>query len=197
MKARIVNIQKFSLHDGPGIRTLVFFKGCPLNCLWCDNPECINSMPEIGFNKALCNGCGKCIEVCPAEAIDIDKDNLPLINHNKCTACGECITLCSPKAMAIYGKDILLEELFEERAGLNRFKGHILHYLKGFSGIKALRRHICTEVETLRELRFSIEEFLSRSLADRQTSGYDAHTMTTDLNGFPVTAKNRPSQTIP
>jgi pyruvate formate lyase activating enzyme len=114
MKARIVNIQKFSLHDGPGIRTTVFFKGCPLNCLWCDNPECILPEPEIGFNKTICNCCGKCAEACSMKTITLAQNGLPHINRERCTACGECINVCSPKALALYGKEISLEELFKE-----------------------------------------------------------------------------------
>lgn len=114
MKARIVNIQKFSLHDGPGIRTLVFFKGCPLKCLWCDNPECIRPEPEIGFNTSLCNHCGKCAEACPLKAITLAEGGLPRLDRERCNACGECITSCSPKALAVYGKEMSLEELFQE-----------------------------------------------------------------------------------
>jgi pyruvate formate lyase activating enzyme len=117
MKARIVNIQKFSLHDGPGIRTLVFFKGCPLRCLWCDNPECINPMPEIGFNRALCNRCGRCVAVCSQGAMALDGDNIPLINRDRCTACGECVEVCAPKALIIYGRDMSPEEVFAEVSG--------------------------------------------------------------------------------
>jgi pyruvate formate lyase activating enzyme len=114
MKARIVNIQKFSLHDGPGIRTLVFFKGCPLHCLWCANPECINPLPEIGFNKTICDGCGKCARACHLKIITPDERGLPQINRDRCTACGECTSVCAPKALVIYGKDVPLEELFKE-----------------------------------------------------------------------------------
>jgi pyruvate formate lyase activating enzyme len=114
MKARIVNIQKFSLHDGPGIRTTVFFKGCPLHCLWCDNPECIRSEPEVGFNRSLCNCCGKCVEACSLRAITLIDGKQPLIDRQRCTACGRCIAACVPQALALYGKEMSLEELFKE-----------------------------------------------------------------------------------
>jgi pyruvate formate lyase activating enzyme len=114
MKARIVNIQKFSLHDGPGIRTLVFFKGCPLRCLWCANPECINVEHEIGFNRALCDHCGQCVEACPQQAIVLDESGLLRIERTRCNACGQCVTACTREALAIYGREVLLEELFRE-----------------------------------------------------------------------------------
>jgi pyruvate formate lyase activating enzyme len=117
MHARIVNVQKFSLHDGPGIRTLVFFKGCPLHCLWCANPECISPAPEIGFNRALCNKCGKCIELCREGAITPGADGFPVIDRSLCTACGECVTACTPQALTIYGRNMPLDELFEEVRG--------------------------------------------------------------------------------
>jgi pyruvate-formate lyase-activating enzyme len=60
----IFDVQRFSVHDGPGIRTLVFFKGCPLSCQWCANPECLSGKPQTGFIKSLCASCGKCLEAC-------------------------------------------------------------------------------------------------------------------------------------
>jgi pyruvate formate lyase activating enzyme len=114
LKARIVNIQKFSLHDGPGIRTTVFFKGCSLHCLWCDNPECIHPDPEIGFNRSICTRCGKCVEACSLRAITLIDDRQPHIDRQRCTACGECISACVPQALALYGKEMSLEDLFKE-----------------------------------------------------------------------------------
>jgi pyruvate formate lyase activating enzyme len=114
MKARIVNIQKFSLHDGPGIRTLVFFKGCPLSCRWCANPECIHPEPEIALNKVICNRCGKCSGACPTQAITWDGQGLIHIDRSLCTACGECVGVCASKAMVVYGREVALAELFKE-----------------------------------------------------------------------------------
>jgi pyruvate formate lyase activating enzyme len=114
MKAIIVNIQRFSLHDGPGIRTLVFFKGCPLNCRWCANPECISPAPQLGFSKLLCNRCGNCFSACPPGAILAGREGLPEIDRERCTVCGRCVEVCPEKALTIYGREVALEELFEE-----------------------------------------------------------------------------------
>ncbi|MDO8473483.1 MAG: glycyl-radical enzyme activating protein [Dehalococcoidia bacterium] len=114
MKARVVNIQRFSLHDGPGIRTLVFFKGCPLKCQWCANPECISAGPEIGFSKVLCDKCGECLSACPEKALSLAPDGNPLVDRSRCNACGRCVPACTRDALSVYGKDIPIEELFEE-----------------------------------------------------------------------------------
>jgi pyruvate formate lyase activating enzyme len=110
----IFNIQKFSIHDGPGIRTTVFMKGCPLRCRWCSNAESMNPEPELGIIKSLCNNCGKCIDVCPEKAISLDDNDFIRINRDKCTACGECVAVCSPEALTIYGKRVTVDEVFKE-----------------------------------------------------------------------------------
>ena len=110
----IFNVQRFSLHDGPGIRTTVFLKGCPLRCQWCDNPESINPAPELGFARVRCNRCGKCLTACREEAIAVDLDGMPRIDRGRCTVCGDCVTVCAPEALAIYGKNRLVTEVFQE-----------------------------------------------------------------------------------
>jgi len=110
----IFNIQKFSVHDGPGIRTTVFMKGCPLRCRWCANAESLNPQPEPGIIRDNCNNCGKCIEICPLGAISIDKDNSLRFDRTICDACGECLTACVPGAITIYGKQLTVDEVFSE-----------------------------------------------------------------------------------
>src|SRR5690554_2036688 len=104
MKASIFNIQKFSIHDGPGIRTTVFFKGCPLQCIWCHNPESQNSGKEILYDKNKCTLCGSCIKICQNNAIEI-KDNDLEMNMDKCTFCGDCTVSCINSARQIAGKE--------------------------------------------------------------------------------------------
>ena len=110
----IFNIQKFSVHDGPGIRTTVFLKGCPLKCEWCSNAESMNSVAELGILRNLCNSCEKCVYACPEGAIDFDTSHTIQINRDKCTACGECVTACPTDALTIYGKQITVEDTIKE-----------------------------------------------------------------------------------
>ena len=109
----IFDIQRYSIHDGPGIRTLVFLKGCPLRCLWCSNPEGQEIQPELAFRRALCIGCGECIGVCSFRAIRF-KDTSLDIDRRKCNLCGECAKACAPEALSIIGRWMTVEELIQE-----------------------------------------------------------------------------------
>jgi pyruvate formate lyase activating enzyme len=107
----IFNIQKFSLHDGPGIRDLVFLKGCPLRCKFCDNPESQNSYPEIAFNEDRCIGCKECERVCSAHAIVFSTRDKSLIDRQLCTNCGACADACPAGALRLYGKLMSVEDV--------------------------------------------------------------------------------------
>lgn len=111
-KGLIFDIQKFSLHDGPGFRTLVFMKGCPAECLWCSNPEGQEPHTEIMFIKGNCIGCGKCVVVCPvAGAISAEDFE---INRELCTNCGECAEVCPANAKKLTGRWVSVGELVKE-----------------------------------------------------------------------------------
>lgn len=107
----IFNIQKFCIHDGDGIRTCVFLKGCPLRCIWCHNPESLDKDPAISFNNKKCSTCGKCIPECPARII---KNGNLEINREKCVKCGKCIEICLNDANEIIGKKMTTQEAFDE-----------------------------------------------------------------------------------
>lgn len=113
MQGRIFNIQKFSIHDGPGIRTIVFFKGCPLKCQWCANPEGINAQPDLAFKQNRCIGldqCGFCQTKCPQNAI-VAANNFPQIKRNLCNVCGLCTKSCPAKALSVFGETKSAEEI--------------------------------------------------------------------------------------
>ena len=113
MSILVTNIQGYSIHDGPGIRTVVFLKGCSLECQWCSNPECISPHPEVGFIKNLCTECGKCAEVCPDGALIYEEGKLPRIDRRQCTGCGACSTVCSYQALVLYGRPMNADEAFD------------------------------------------------------------------------------------
>jgi len=111
--ALIFDIQRFSIHDGPGIRTTVFFKGCPLHCAWCQNPESHKARPELAFYAQRCCGCLSCKAACPENAILDGPDQR--VDFNRCNTCGECVTRCNNEALKIigtyWGVDALLAEI--------------------------------------------------------------------------------------
>jgi pyruvate formate lyase activating enzyme len=111
--ALIFNIQKFSVHDGPGIRTTIFFKGCPLACQWCHNPESQSYRTEIMVNPDRCTQCGQCEQHCPEQAITWRDDNL-VYDRGRCKVCGACIDYCCNNAREVVGKDYTVPELMIE-----------------------------------------------------------------------------------
>lgn len=111
MKALVGNICRYALHDGPGIRTTVFLKGCSLHCPWCHNPELISSEPEVAFYIERCISCGDCQEVCPENAIRMQGEMS--ICRSLCSGCGLCAGCCPTMALAMIGREYELEELVE------------------------------------------------------------------------------------
>jgi len=112
----VFNIQRFSVHDGPGIRTTVFLKGCPLKCWWCSNPESQEYRPTLIVRDINCTGCGKCVETCPAEAITIDEKLGRLIDWSRCTQCLACVDACIYHALNRCGDYMTVDEVIEEVA---------------------------------------------------------------------------------
>ena len=109
----VFNIQRYSIHDGPGVRTTVFLKGCPLSCLWCHNPEGISRQPEIIFRENRCNLCGECLKICPTNAIS-SLDGLIAIDDERCNRCGRCEDVCTAGALEIAGKEMSVDQILGE-----------------------------------------------------------------------------------
>ncbi len=114
LRGLVTNIQKFSLHDGPGIRTTVFLKGCPLQCAWCHNPENISRRPEVMVVESRCIRCGACVEVCKYQKVVADgspaRVELPL----DCEGCTDCVEVCPTGARVLQGREVTPSEVLEE-----------------------------------------------------------------------------------
>ena len=109
----VLNVQRFSIHDGPGIRTVVFLKGCSLRCIWCSNPESQSPHPEVAINWHTCISCGACVDNCPNNANKMVNGNIVHIRHS-CTSCASCIDLCPVGARKLYGRPMGVTEVLAE-----------------------------------------------------------------------------------
>lgn len=150
----VFNVQKFSVHDGKGIRTLVFLKGCPLRCRWCSNPESQSLKPEHAFNPTRCltsGVCGRCLAACPTGALSLTADGLIRHDRNKCEECFACVRACPSGAQSVYGESMsvgqALDKVEEDGVFYHRFGGGMT-----LSGGEALMQHEFA-VALLREAR--------------------------------------------
>lgn len=109
----VFNIQRFSINDGPGIRTTVFLKGCPLRCLWCHNPEGISPGPELSYDPRKCIGCGRCVEACPEHAHAM-REGSHAFDRSLCRLCGACAEACPSEALRTVGSETSVDEVMAE-----------------------------------------------------------------------------------
>ena len=110
----VFNIEHFHVHDGEGIRTNVFLKGCNLHCPWCCNPESISPDPQIAFYKKFCTGCGKCQNICPQHCIEITGDGKSRTDRSRCIACGACEKVCPHGARELFGYRMNVAEVMKD-----------------------------------------------------------------------------------
>lgn len=108
----VFNIQKFSIHDGPGVRTTVFLKGCPLRCRWCANPESQSARIQVLYDANKCVHCGTCVKNCPEQAVSMDNAGHIHINRQRCTACLQCCKTCPRQALTWAGEEKTVDEVF-------------------------------------------------------------------------------------
>jgi len=127
----IFKIKRFSVHDGPGIRTSVFLKGCPLNCVWCHSPEGISSDITIWYDKSLCIACGQCVQSCPVSALNLvqNADTYINIDRTHCNLSGDCVKVCPTGAMQYTGSSISVSAVVYE------IEKDILYYNQSGGGV--------------------------------------------------------------
>lgn len=109
----VFDIQRFSIHDGPGIRTTVFLKGCPLRCLWCGNPESISPQPQLSYLPGKCIACDACLPTCKPKALTKGADGKIVLDWKRCTHCGDCAPVCDPKALEMVGRDVTVNDVMD------------------------------------------------------------------------------------
>lgn len=112
LTGKVFNVQRCSIHDGRGMRTTVFFKGCGLRCVWCANPESIAFNPELSLNVNNCMGCKFCVKHCSAGAVYLNEQEAIEFDRDRCTGCGTCAKLCPTDARKLFGEDYTVDELF-------------------------------------------------------------------------------------
>lgn len=201
MTGVIFNIQNYSLHDGPGIRTAVFLKGCPLRCVWCANPESQNPKPEIYFDGDKCikdKGCNFCEGICQSQAI-----KNKTLDFERCTNCLKCANICPSQALQAYGKEMTVEETIsaveKEQAFYRRGKGGITlsggePFFQGDFAIallkEAKRRHIHTAVETCgfcgEDILREAANFLDYIMFDIKILDEEKHWQYTGVSNRPI-----------
>jgi pyruvate formate lyase activating enzyme len=186
----VFNLQRYSVHDGPGIRTVVFLKGCPLACRWCSNPESQAPAPQLAYHRERCLGldqCDRCLAACAPQAILRGEDGRPSIDRRRCNDCLDCARVCPPRALRGYGEVMTVadcleaveaEEVFYARSGggLTLSGGEPL-YQTGFTLAllaEARRRHIHTAMETCGYVRW---EDLAAACAQLDFLLYDLKSM--------------------
>ena len=191
MLGTVFNIQRFSLFDGPGVRTVVFLKGCPLRCIWCHNPEGLEKFPQIMYNSSKCIGCRDCADVCPTKQ-HVFIENVHNFNRAGCTNCGRCVSACCTEALSVVGKQMDVETViaevmrdsyvYQESDGGMTLSGGEPLYQPDFAIalLKAAKRHrISTCVETCGHVNssklYEAAEYTDTFYFDYKATGNSAH----------------------
>lgn len=163
LTARIFDVKKFAVHDGDGIRTTVFFKGCPLKCLWCHNPEGISFRPELQYVERKCIGCGACVAACPNGAHTVTEAG-HVFDRTKCVGCGKCASACLGEALVYCGRVVTVDDLLPELLADKEFYDH------SGGGVTASGGECLAQSEFVAELFRRLNELGVRCDAD--TSGF-------------------------
>lgn len=194
----VFDISRYSIHDGPGIRTTVFFKGCPLNCWWCHNPESMASEPRVAMRETRCIRCGRCVEGCPSGAIALE-GGVPVTDPSLCRQCLECTRLCYAEAREVVGWTMTVDEVmteiekdipfFDESGGGVTFSGgeplmqpaFLLRLLEE-CGRREIHRTVDTSGHSSRDLLLEVAEQTDLFLYDLKHMDAEIHRQYTGLS---------------
>ena len=163
LTARIFDVKKFAVHDGDGIRTTVFFKGCPLKCLWCHNPEGISFRPEVQYVDRKCLRCGACVKVCPNGAHTVTEAG-HIFDRMKCAGCGRCAEVCLGEALIFCGRVVTVDDLLPDLLADKEFYDH------SGGGVTASGGECLAQYEFVTELFRRLKEY--GISCDVDTSGF-------------------------
>ena len=189
MNVNIVEIKRFAVHDGDGIRTTVFFKGCPLKCLWCHNPETLSPKRQLAFYKHKCVMCGKCAEVCSLHSLS---GGIHVINKEKCVLCGRCAEVCPQSAIEVFGTEMTVDEVCaalikdksfydESGGGITLSGGECL--LQSEACREILKEMKCCEINTAVDTcGFVAREAIDRVMPYTDTFLYDIKAIDVDVH---------------
>ncbi|MBQ4620071.1 MAG: glycyl-radical enzyme activating protein [Clostridia bacterium] len=199
MKGIVFNIQRFCTDDGPGIRTTVFLKGCPLRCAWCHNPESHRKSPEILLNPDKCVLCGECSSVCENHVIS---DTSHVFNRSNCTSCGKCASSCFPQALELCGKEMSVEEVihtvlrdkpfYQSTGGMTISGGEpLMQFAFTLALLKSAKENgIHTAIETSgyteKSKIYEISEYTDLFLYDIKTTDDESHIKYTGVSNKPI-----------
>jgi pyruvate formate lyase activating enzyme len=198
---QVAEIQKFCSHDGPGLRTTVFFKGCPLRCVWCHNPETQQFAPQVMFYDALCIGCGACVSACPTGAQVLTQNDRRRV-VSLCEGCGVCARVCLTEACKIVGTDMRAEQILAEVLADAAFYGNTggvtlsggEPFMQSEGALELLReckkRGLSTVVETCgyadEKTLISASEFVDLFLWDLKDSDGERHKKYTGVSNSKI-----------
>lgn len=163
--AQILRIEKISPNDGKGLRTVVFFKGCPLKCVWCSTPESQKMASEIYYQAAKCVSCGVCTVNCPQEALSLQNNRILQIDRQKCRSCFTCTDVCTTGALGIYGKQMTVKEVLKQI-----LKDEIFYYHSG-GGVTLSGGDVLRQADFARELLIGCKEAGIHTMAELDMFG--------------------------